>query len=103
VRIIAILRGQTYAGHTPSSSATRLAFASPQRRLVTKVTRRFLRIRFAQGHRRPAAHGDLTDSFVPSLREPPLVNSRSEHPEGQVRTRKEVHMVFTSLVDRRRP
>jgi hypothetical protein len=45
-----------------------------------------LRIRFAQGHRRPAAHGDLTDSFVPSLRERPLVNRRSEQPHGGVRT-----------------
>jgi hypothetical protein len=35
-----------------------------------------LRIRFAHGHRRSTAHGDHTDSFVASLREPLLDNSR---------------------------
>jgi hypothetical protein len=54
-------------------------------RLDTQGHSTLLRIRFAQGHRRPAVHGDLTDSFVPSFREPFLDNSRSERPLGQPR------------------
>jgi hypothetical protein len=54
-------------------------------RLDTQGHSPLLRIRFAQGHRRPAAHGDLTESFVPSFREPFLDNSRSERPLGQPR------------------
>ena len=46
-----------------------------------KVTRRFCES-FAQDHRRPAAYGDLTDSFVPSFREPFLDDNRSERPRG---------------------
>jgi hypothetical protein len=43
--------------------------------------------RFAQGHRRPATYGDLTDSFVPGFREPLRDDGRSERPFGQSKRR----------------
>lgn len=60
-----------------------------------KVTRRFCESASRRATAGPAAHGDLTDSFVPSFREPFLDNSRSE-PLGAARTRKEVAMVLKS-------
>jgi hypothetical protein len=54
---------QWNAGH-PRRGPTGLKFVGRGVDLVAQGHSPRLRIRFAQGHRRPDAHGDLTDSFV---------------------------------------
>jgi hypothetical protein len=54
---------QWTAGH-PRRGPTGLNFLGRGVDLVAQGHSPLLRIRFAQSHRRPDAHGDLTDSFV---------------------------------------
>jgi hypothetical protein len=65
-----LMFGQAINGRSPNQwnagerGPTGLKFLGRGVDLVAQGHSPRLRIRFAQGHRRPDAHGDLTDSFV---------------------------------------